>query len=225
LEAARPKEAAGNAWAGYVVPMALFMALTMAESSFPAAAIHLYFLKALLVTAALAAFRAPLRDIRFDSRVVLPAVAVGILVFVEWIVVDPRTPHFAFLGQRAATNPFTSVPDPLQRAAFLAVRFYGLVLMVPVMEELFWRSFLLRWITKPEFEDLPLGAYNLTAFAAVALLFGFAHQEWLAAILCACAYGMLLRRTHSLFACIVAHAITNLALGLYILSTGQWHYW
>jgi CAAX prenyl protease-like protein len=205
--------------------MALFMAITAMEGSQPNLAITLYFVKALVVTAALLAFRRPLRDVRFDGRVLLPAIVVGLLVFVEWIVVDPVTPHFGFLGQRSATNPFVAIPDPAVRALFLAVRFYGLVLMVPLMEEIFWRSFLLRWITKPEFDELPVGACNTTAFAAVALLFGFAHQEWLAAILCAAAYALLLRRTRSLFACVVAHGVTNLALGIFILATGQWHYW
>ncbi len=212
-------------WAGYVVPMALFMAFTWAESTFSSYAVPLYFAKAAVVTAALLAFRRPLRELKLDARVLLPAVLVGLAVFVEWIVIDPLTPHLAFLGKRNAVNPFAAFPDPTQRALFLAVRFYGLAVMVPVMEEIFWRSFLLRWITKPEFEELPIGSFNLTAFAAVALIFGFAHQEWLAAIICACAYALLLRRTKSLFACIVAHGVTNLALGVYVLSTGQWHYW
>lgn len=214
-----------TAWAGYVAPMAVFMLLTLAEGSLSVSAVSLYFVKAALVTVALIAFRRPLHDIRFEPRVLPPAVLVGLLVFVEWIVVDPLTPHFGFLGHRTATNPFAAIPDPLKRTLFLAVRFYGLVLMVPVMEEIFWRSFLLRWITKPEFEELPVGAFNATAFAMVAVAFGLAHQEWLAAIICACAYALLLHRTKSLFACVVAHGVTNLTLGIFILVTGQWHYW
>jgi len=205
--------------------MALFISLTALEGSFPRSAIPLYVVKAIVVTAALAVFRRPLRDIRIDARVLPVATVVGLLVFVEWIVVDPLTPRLAFLGSRAATNPFASIPDPTLRAIFLAVRFYGLVLMVPFMEEVFWRSFLLRWITKPEFEEIPIDTYSAVAFVVVALLFGLAHQEWLAAILCACAYALLLRQTRSLFACIVAHGVTNLALGIYILTTGEWHYW
>ena len=205
--------------------MVLFVALTAAEGSFARYGTFLYVVKALVVTAALFLFRRPLRDVRFDRRVLLPASVVGLAVFIEWIVVDPLTPHLSVLGKRSAANPFTAFPDLTHRILFLAIRFYGLVLMVPVMEEIFWRSFLLRWITKPEFEEVPLGTFNLTAFAVVALFFGFAHQEWLAAIVCAAAYAILFRQTRSLYACIVAHGVTNLALGLYVLSTGQWHYW
>ena len=212
-------------WLGYVLPMAAFMAFTLIEGNLPQYAVPLYIGKALLITILLLVFRRPLKDIRFDAKMLIPAIAVGLAVFVEWIVIDPITPHFAFLGKRSSTNPLAAFPDPTQRALFLAVRFYGLAIMVPLMEEIFWRSFLLRWITKPEYEELPLGTYNMTAFVAVAAIFGFAHQEWLAAIICAASYALLLRQTKSLFACVVAHGVTNLTLGIYILMTQQWHYW
>jgi CAAX prenyl protease-like protein len=205
--------------------MALFMLFTMIEGSQPGLALPLYVAKVIIVTAALLLFRAPLRDIRFDSRVLVPAVLVGLLVFVEWIIVDPLTPRIALLGKRSSINPLETIENPTYRALFLAVRFYGLAILVPIMEEVFWRSFLLRWITKPEFEQVPLGSFSTAAFATVALLFGLAHQEWLAAIICAAAYALLLHKTRSLFACVVAHGITNLALGIYILATGSWHYW
>jgi len=213
-------------WPGYVVPMFLFMALTSAENSLPHVAIGLYVVKTVVVTVALLAFRAPWRDIRPEARVLPMAILVGLVVFVEWIVVDPLTPHLGWLGgKRSALNPFADFSDPTMRVLFLAVRFYGLVLMVPVMEELFWRSFLLRWLTHPDFQGLPIGDFSWSAFAIVAACFGLAHPEWLAAIVCACAYGLLLRQTRSLFACIVAHGVTNLALGIYVLTTHTWQYW
>ena len=36
---------------------------------------------------------------------------------------------------------------------------------------------------------------------------------------------LLLARTKSLWACIVAHAVTNLLLGLYVIHFHQWQYW
>lgn len=220
------KSAASSAWLGYVAPMAVFLILTFLEGQFPKSwYVGVYAAKAVLVTGTLIAFRSVWRDIRFEARVLLPALFVGLLVFAEWVLLDPHTPQLSFLGKRAEFNPFAAIPDPMQRGLFLFVRFYGLALMVPVMEELFWRSFLLRYITAPDFEKLPMGTYSWGAFAAVAVLFGAAHPEWLVAILCACAYALLLRQTKSLFACIVAHATTNLALGIYVLLTQQWRYW
>lgn len=211
-----------NGWIGYVVPMALFMALTLLEGSIGGAYVWLYILKVILVTASLLAFRAPLRDYRFEARVLLPAIIVGLLVFFEWIIIDPHTPHLA-MGKRVAFDP-TTLPEP-QHLLFLIFRLFGLAITVPIMEELFWRSFLIRYITTEKFLSIPPYAFSWGAFAAVAGAFAVAHPEWLAALICAVAYGLLLRQTKSLFACAVAHGVTNLTLGIYVLSTHQWNYW
>ena len=131
-------------------------------------------------------------------------------------------PHF---GSRAAFDPFASIEDSVQRAAFLALRFSGLVLVVPVMEELFLRSFVIRFVTNPDFWQVRIGDYSQTAFWAVAGLSALAHPEWLIAIIASVAYTLLLRRTRSLFASVAAHAVTNFALGMYVLKTGAYQYW
>ena len=220
------EQTSSRAWIGYVVPMALFMAITYFEASLAAQYVPVYILKVVLVTAALLYFRPVWKeDIRADARVLLPAIVVGMLVFAAWILIDPITPEIAMLGKRTEFNPFVKIPDANLRTLFLAFRFFGLVVMVPIMEELFWRSFLLRFITKEEFRSVPIGTYSIAGFGIVAAAFGFAHPEWLAAILCAAAYAGLLSYTKSIFACIIAHAVTNLALGIYVLSTGHWKFW
>lgn len=211
-----------NAWIGYVVPMALFMALTLVEGSIGGVYVWLYIVKVILVTASLVVFRGPLRDYRFDVRVLLPAIVVGLLVFAEWILIDPHTPHLS-MGKRVAFDP-TTLPEP-QHLLFLIFRLFGLTITVPIMEELFWRSFLIRYITTEKFLSIPPYAFSWGAFAAVAGAFAVAHPEWLAALICAFAYGLLLRQTKSLFACAIAHGVTNLTLGIYVLSTHQWMYW
>lgn len=205
--------------------MAVFMAMTALEPKFPAYYVWLYIAKVCVVTGVLVAFRAVWQDIRFEARVLLPAVLVGLAVFVEWILLDRVTPPLPFLSHRTAFDPFTAIANSGLRGLFLAFRFFGLVLLVPVMEELFWRSFLLRYLTKEDFTSLPIGTFSASAFGIVAVAFGAAHPEWLAAIVCAIAYGLLLRQTRSLFACIIAHAVTNLALGVYVLAAHQWHFW
>ena len=149
-------------------------------------------------------------------------------MFAEWIWLQPLThyPHFSFLGKRTEYNPFAAIANPGLRWAFLAARFYGLALLVPLVEEVFWRSFLLRIISDPDdFERLQPWKFTWTAFGVVAVLFGFTHPEWLEAIICAVAYGLLLRQTRSLFACVVAHATTNLMLGIYVVTQHAWAYW
>ena len=220
--------APGHAWISYVVPMALFFAITMFESRAPAQYPYIYLLKVVLVTACLWAFQTPLRDLRCDGGVLLPAVLVGAAVFVEWVWLGPLThyPHFAFLGTRAEYNPFVAIGNPSLRGVFLVARFYGLVLLVPLVEEIFWRSFLLRVLTDPDdFHRLRVGEFSWVAFALVAFAFGTAHPEWLEAIVCAVAYGLLLRQTRSLFACVVAHGVTNLLLGIYVVTQHAWKFW
>jgi CAAX prenyl protease-like protein len=214
-------------WIEYVVPIALFLVLTYLESQFPAQYVWLYIGKAAVVTAALIWFRATWNDLRVEARVLPVAILVGLAVFAEWVLIERFVsyPHPAFLGKRTAFDPFAEIGEPGLRWLFMAVRFYGLVLMVPLMEELFWRSFLIRFITNERFEQVPMGTYSAAAFWGVTGLFALAHPEWLVAAVCAMAYNLLLRGTKSLFACFVAHAVTNLALGIYVLIARDWRFW
>jgi CAAX prenyl protease-like protein len=176
------------------------------------------------VTAALLVYRVTLRDILPSWRVLAPATLVGLAVFAEWVVVDQWVPY-PHLGSRIGFDPFASFQGPGPRAAFIGVRLYGLVLMVPVMEELFLRSFFLRFVANADFTSVPIGHISWTAFWVVAALTGVIHPEWLVALVASVAYTLLLYRTRSLFATVVAHAVTNGALAWYVLATGNWQYW
>lgn len=219
------QQASSTLWLGYVLPMAAFMLLTTIEGFAPKPYyVWLYVFKCIVVTAILFSFRTASKDIQPNVHVLIPAVLVGLAVFGEWILLDKLIPY-PHLDSRIGLNPFTTIESPIVLTIFLTVRFYGLAVMVPVMEELFWRSFLLRYLTDPDFTKLPLGTFSWTAFAIVAGAFGLMHSEWLVAVICACAYALLLRQTRSLFACIVAHGVTNLALGIYIIVARDWIYW
>ena len=223
-EPVAPQPTSPRAWIGYVIPMVVYTAFTFLESqplgiSYP----FMYTLKAVVTAITLYMSRKLWKEIAWDSKMVLPGLGVGLLVFLEWIIVDPHTRHF--LGQRTAYNPFHEISQPGIRAMFLMVRFTGLVLIVPVMEELFWRSFLIRWFTDPDFKNVSMTGWSWSAFGMVAGIFALSHPEWLAALICAAAYGLLLRKTGSLFACVEAHASTNLILGLYILRVHAYQYW
>lgn len=215
-------------WIGYVVPMATFLVLTTVEGWVPPAVYpYLYALKVLAVTLLLGYFRRPLQDIRPQGRGLLLALGVGGIVFGGWVWLnDWLLQWFPFitLGERVGFNPGEHLQGWLF-VLFLMIRFFGLVIMVPVMEELFWRSFLLRYFSGPNFQAIPMGTFTWSAFGIVALTFGLAHNEWLVAILCAMVYALLLRVTRSLWACVIAHGVTNLALGIYVLTQQAWQYW
>jgi uncharacterized protein len=218
----------GSNWLPYVVPFAVFMIFTaFVEPYFPAQYVWVYMAKVAVVTGLLVAYRRPWRDIHFDPKLLALGVAAGLVLCAVWVLGEKYIPypHPAFLGSRAEFNPFEKVGDPTLRWAFIAVRLFGMAVMVAVMEEIFWRSFLLRYLTKPEFEEVPLEKFKWEAAAAVAFFFALAHPEWLSAAIFAAALAYLLKTTRSLFACIVAHGVTNLALGVYVLTSGEWRFW
>jgi CAAX prenyl protease-like protein len=208
----------------YWIPMLVFAVFTLADSKvphdwFPAT----YIVKAIAVTAALLVCRRPLREIQFDSKAIVPSVALGLVVFALWVGIDTALPY-PHLGTRTAFDP-TSLRGSFWGITFLVVRLYGLVLMVPVMEELFWRSFLLRYLTNPDFHKVPLGTFSALSLWVMVAASALAHPEWLVAIVASLAYALWLKRTKSLFGAVVAHAVTNAALGVYVLVTGNWQYW
>ena len=215
------------AWLSYVAPLALFLVLTSVEGQFTAFYPFLYTIKIALVGALLLGLgRQYPPEARPQGRGLGLAIVAGVLLMFAWVLVDGHTPHLKFLGSRVAYNPFRQIANPMVRDAFLAVRFFGLVVIVPIIEETFYRGFLLRYVTDlDDFQRVPVGKSSLAALGVNVLLFTLSHPEWLAAAIFALAMCALLARTRSLFACIVAHAITNLLLGLYVIHTGAWQYW
>lgn len=150
----------------------------------------------------------------------LVAPLLGLVVFVLWINMD-----FGWMNLGGAAGF-----DPRNAAGafdwpLVLFRITGAALVVPLMEELFWRSFLLRWIQQPRFLDLAPVQIGLRAILISSTLFGLEHSLWLAGIVAGVAYAWLYRASGNLWAPIVAHATTNLVLGLWVLNTGAWQFW
>lgn len=151
----------------------------------------------------------------------LACCALGIVTFLLWIHVT-WTPGSA--AAPAGFNP-TLLADPWTRAVLTVFRVAGAVLVVPLMEELFWRSFLLRYLIDADFESVPLGRFTWPSFLTTVLLFGLEHHFILAGMAAGAIYSLILYRTRSLAQCVLAHAVTNLLLAAYVLSTGNWYFW
>jgi uncharacterized protein len=177
-----------------------------------------YPIKTVVVAALLFAFRKHYFELRFRFDFV--AIAVGIAVFVLWVGLDPYLPHFelkkfVLFESRQSWEIHT----------WMAFRILGMALVVPVFEELFWRSFLSRWIIDPNWTTVPLGKFTWGSFLIVALIFGFEHVQWASGIIAGLIYGGLLYWRKNLFSCVLAHATTNLLLGLYVIKTESWQFW
>ena len=80
---------------------------------------------------------------------------------------------------------------------YIVVRVAGSALVVPPIQEVFYRSFLYRYLANARFQAVPFNQFHARPFVVTAVVFGLAHPErWLAAILCGLAYqGLALRRT------------------------------
>jgi CAAX prenyl protease-like protein len=212
-------------WLPYVAPMILFIGMTYAESKFPEQYVQLYIAKVIVVLAALILFRSTWREIKFDSKWILPSVFIGVALCAAWIGIERSVQYKHFLGERPGFDPLTQIDSDAMRAVFLSFRFFGLVFLVPVMEEIFWRSFLLRFITRPDFLALKVGEFSMNALLIGSALFALSHPEWLPAVIFALAISLWLKYTKSLFACIVVHLVTNLALGVWVITQRDWVFW
>jgi CAAX prenyl protease-like protein len=159
---------------------------------------------------------------KFSLRLheVLWSVLVGMGVFMLWIRLDHG---WMRLGHSAGYDPRNLSGDIDWSLAL--PRLLGAAVVVPIMEELFWRSFVLRWIAHPKFMDLSPAKVGLRALLISSVLFGVEHTLWLAGIAAGLAYGALYIKSKNLWAPILAHATTNGLLGLWVLHTGQWNFW
>jgi uncharacterized protein len=109
----------------------------------------------------------------------------------------------------------------------LGLRILRLVVVVPLLEEIFWRGFLLRYLINEDFTRVPMGTFSWRSFAIVTAGFCLEHSrpDWPAAILTGALYNFVAYRTRSLSSCVLVHAVTNALLGAYVLRTGQWGFW
>jgi CAAX prenyl protease-like protein len=151
------------------------------------------------------------------------AVVLGLAVWALWIGLDGLYPPLFGSERRIGFDP-TPLP-PIWRGAFIVVRLVGLVVLVPLIEELFWRSCLIRWLIDVEFQKVPIGRVTWLSAGASSVFFALVHPEWLPALFTGFLWAWLLWQTKSVFACFVSHATANLALGIYIIVAGAWKFW
>jgi CAAX prenyl protease-like protein len=160
----------------------------------------------------------------------LASASVGVVVFVLWIAPDLLIPGYrnlplfsnAIIGHTHSSLPGAALRSPW----ILAWRAARAVLIVPVVEELFWRGWLMRWLINPDFRKVPLGTYAPLSFWLTSLLFASEHGPyWDVGLLAGVIYNFWMIRTKSVADCIVMHAVTNGLLSAYVIAAGQWQYW
>jgi CAAX prenyl protease-like protein len=235
-----PKNRRGFDDIAYVLPMLVFLVFTwlgtvsarLYNEGTPFVSAHYpisYVAKTVVVAALLVVLRKHYTKIRWDYWWL--GVIIGVIGIVQWVPMQlwlqnhveffkPPNPDDVF-------NPYRDIASTNLRVAFLGVRILGAVLLVPVMEELFWRDYLWRQILAPnDFKLASVGEWGWAPFLIVPAGFAFVHGNWwLTSVAWALMIGGLLVYTKSLGACIIAHAVTNLLLAVYVLRTQDWAFW
>jgi CAAX prenyl protease-like protein len=217
-----------RATAAYVAPFVVFVLLM---SFLPLLGVGPEFSYPARSMAALAVWWVLSRGLfMWRPRQALASVALGVFVFAVWVAPDVLWPGYRqhWLFENALTGAARSTAGVSLRSdlVFLGFRVLGSVLVVPVIEELFWRGWLMRWLVRSEFERVPLGAYAPRAFWVTAVLFGLEHGPyWDVGLAAGVAYNWWMVRTKSLADCVLAHGVTNGCLAGYVLAGGDWSYW
>ena len=133
-------------------------------------------------------------------------IVVGLAVFAIWIL--PEQLDWAWYRRFCIIGEGGTQAVAEASAVMIAIRLIGSAFVISVAEELFFRKWLI----------------GFAGFWPMVALFAVEHDRWLVAAICGIAYGWLYMR-RGLGAAIVAHATTNLVLGLWVLKTGQWQFW
>jgi hypothetical protein len=206
-----------------IVPFLVFLGLTTCQGQLgPASAFWFYFAKTMLGIWFIWLMRPFVPEMRWSIS--WEAVVVGVAICVIWVGLDPYYWHMQ--SHDAPWNPFVQFGEHSALAWFMvAVRVLGSAFVVPPLEEVFYRSFVYRYIANQEFLSVPLNKFLPTPFIATAVIFGASHYQWLAGIICGAAYQWLAIRRNHLGDAMTAHAITNFLLGLWVVWKGAWIFW
>lgn len=187
--------------------------------------LYLYPVKVVTVSILLAVCLKRCHELSFSDfknlRLTLVSTVAGLIVFILWINMDWTVTSG---GPPSGYDPYR-IQDAGVRTVLIAFRIAGASLVVPLMEELFWRSFLLRYLIRNDFTTVAVGTFTWGSFAAVAVLFGLEHDYIAAGVMAGIAYNLLAVYTRSIAQCVLSHSVTNLVLGIYVLTSGKWQFW
>lgn len=158
---------------------------------------------------------------KLTIRTCLLSLLIGVFVFFLWVL---PYPSWAMMSSSLGFDPSHKGGHELD-ITFVLIRLSGAVLVVPLMEELFWRSFVMRWLEGGYFLHVNPALVGFFAFISTAMLFALAHHLWLAGLIAGLAYGWLYKQYGNLWFSVIAHMVTNGLLGVWIIYNRNWHMW
>jgi CAAX prenyl protease-like protein len=212
----------------YILPFVVFLLFLVIQDRLAFLGSAEYTIRITVLVAVLFFFSRHVIDLRVTRWVA--TTALGVAVFLVWIAPDTLWAAWRqhWLFQNAIMGKVgSSVPESLRGDMVVLVsRALRAVVLVPIIEELFWRAWLMRWLISKDFRSLPLGTYSAEAFWLTAVLFASEHGSyWEVGLAAGIAYNWWMLKTRSLGDLILAHAVTNGCLSLYVVCMGKWEYW
>jgi CAAX prenyl protease-like protein len=201
-----------------LAPLLTLLAASMLVAALSSGFAALYPLGVLATAAVLWRFRGHYRS--FDRNVSWQAIAIGVAVFVLWLMlVPPDAESGGILAGRLAEMPVWLA------VAWLAFRVIGSVVTVPLAEELAFRGYLLRKLVARDFENVRAGHFTWLSFLGSSLLFGLLHDSWVAGTLAGAGFAIALYRRGQVFDAIIAHMTSNALIAVAVLAFGRWSLW
>lgn len=213
----------------WIGPFAVFMLLLVAAPYMPLEQPWESIVRVGILIAALIAFSGKLIA-SFRVQHWFGSIALGLAVCAMWVAPDLLVPGWRnhWLFQNSITGTITNsitaadLADPL----VVTLRMVRATLLVPILEELFWRGWLSRWVVNANWQTVPLGKYTTMAFVATAVLFAMEHGPyWEVGLACGLIYNWWFWKTKSLGDIVLVHAVTNGALSAFVFVTGKYEYW
>ena len=207
-----------------IAPFAIFVLLTGLQGQFgPDSRYWAYLVKTLAGAWLIWQARPFVEEMRW--KISWEAVAVGIAVFAIWVGLDGLYPRLAKAEETWNPNDQYNAGSVLAWF-YIIIRIAGSSIVVPPIEEIFYRSFLYRYLVKLDFRAMPFSRFHALSFIVTSLIFGFMHPDrWLAGILCGLAYQGLAIQKNRLGDAMTAHAITNFLLGVWVVARNDWSFW
>ena len=164
----------------------------------------------------------------------LIAIIGGVLCAWGWVAGQYAFDHLGlggrlpgYPGQAVTVDPRDALGGKHLFVLTWVLRMSVAVIAVPVVEELFWRAFLLRALIQwNDFERVPLGRFTWFSFVGTSLLSTLQHPDnWGVSILCWMVFNGVFYWTRSILCVVLLHGVTNLVLYAMVLRVRDWSFW
>lgn len=199
----------------FLAPLGTQLFLTLIFAAFVVDVDIFYPARTLLVVGVLFCFVSEYSRLKLWAPPEISALLLGIVVYLFWV---------PMVGYEPTDDPRGLLPESVANLWLLS-RLLGSVFVVPVIEELAFRGYLLRRFQAQDFRAVPETSCTLTSVLVSALAFGALHQAWFAGFLAGLVYAYAYTSRGKLSDAIVAHAVTNLCIAVHVVARGRWDLW